>query len=235
MQKHRLLFFFMLTLPLVGLLPLTGCVARDGGKLPLMIIPAKANADTPLAIFVSGDGGWTSFSKDLAATLAANNIPVVALNAREYFWSKKSPEQFTKDISSLAQQYMQEWGKQSFILVGFSFGADVAAFLPERLQPALKARLKLTALLSPSASTDFEVKLMDMAGVSSIKRGYDVLKEIKRLEHQNVVCVFGADEEAGLDPDKVRPLTKVAVLEGRHYFNNNAKKVAETIQKSISR
>ena len=59
----------------------------------LVSVPAQAgtSSDT-LVVFVSGDGGWAKIDKEISAVLAATGMPVVGLNALQYFWTKKTPE-----------------------------------------------------------------------------------------------------------------------------------------------
>jgi len=65
---------------------------------------------------------------------------VVTLNSRKYFWNEKSPEVFADDIEKLSTYYLREWRKSSLIIVGYSFGADVAGFLPKRVSVELQKK-----------------------------------------------------------------------------------------------
>jgi type IV secretory pathway VirJ component len=48
--------------------------------LPLVVTPAKPTDDRML-FYVSGDGGWTQFCRQLSAAYVGKGIPVVGLNA----------------------------------------------------------------------------------------------------------------------------------------------------------
>ena len=118
----------------------------------------------------------------------------MALNSRKYFWSEKSPEVFTRDFELLANYYMKAWGKSGLIILGYSFGADVASFLPNRLSPDLRQKLKKIALISPSASTDFVIRLSDLVSeTENMNRKYKISPEIEQTGIP-VVCTFGKEE-----------------------------------------
>ena len=53
--------------------------------MPLTLIPAAINENLPLAFFISGDGGWTSFDQTVCEKLAEKGIPVVGLDAQKIF------------------------------------------------------------------------------------------------------------------------------------------------------
>src|SRR5690348_12054349 len=59
-----------------------------------------APGDKPLLFYITGDGGLNSFSSGLCSTLNKQGYDVIALNARKYFWSKKTTQQATADIEN---------------------------------------------------------------------------------------------------------------------------------------
>ena len=119
-----------------------------------------------MILFVTGDGGWNSFSTQLTSELSKNGYPVIAFDSKKYFWDKKTPVQFGKDVQVILDQYLKEWNKESFIIVGYSFGADVSSFLPANLSKNLSDKLNAMILLSSGYSTGFEVKLMKILFVN---------------------------------------------------------------------
>ncbi len=50
----------------------------------------------PLAIIVTGDGGWASIDRDIGGAMNKSGVNVVGLNSLQYFWSEKTPEQSAK-------------------------------------------------------------------------------------------------------------------------------------------
>src|SRR5437773_12386720 len=61
-----------------------------------------SNADTtkPLIFYISGDGGFNKFSTSFMDTLNKQGYAVIGLNAKEYFWNKKTPQEAANAIES---------------------------------------------------------------------------------------------------------------------------------------
>jgi len=67
-------------------------------KLPLVEVPSTRGASDTLVVFVSGDGGWAAIDKSISKVLADNGLPVVGLNALQYFWTKRTPDTAARDL-----------------------------------------------------------------------------------------------------------------------------------------
>lgn len=102
------------------------------------------------------------------------------------------------------------------MVVGYSFGADVAPFLVNRLPAALRSRVTTVALLSPSDTAAFAFHLDSWLGGGADPR-YPTAPEIARLS-MPVTCASAADE-----PDSVcravtaSRLRAVTIGEGHHF------------------
>jgi len=74
-------------------------------QLPLIEVPARANSARPyFALIISGDGGWAKIDKSISEKLSAGGVPVVGLNALEYFWKKREPETLARDLISVIEK-----------------------------------------------------------------------------------------------------------------------------------
>src|ERR1700712_4966789 len=84
-------------------------------------LPALAykgtNNNYPLIFYISGDGGWNSFSTGFINSLNKQGYPVIALNSKSYFWTKKTAQQATNDVSSLINRYIKNWNIKSIVLI----------------------------------------------------------------------------------------------------------------------
>ena len=183
-----------------------------------------------MIVYLSGDGGLNSFSKELIGNLNDQGFALIVLDTRKYFWDKKTPVQFARDMDQTISSYLQRWNKSSFVLLGYSFGADVGAFLPPLLSNANESKLKTMVLLSPGFSTGFVTKISNMLGVgSSDKDPYKVYPQLLKCPAP-VVCVFGKEENS----DFYKALKATAKLEkvlipGSHKYNDDVAVVAKTI------
>ena len=226
MKKIFLSVFFLI---LMSYLTLAVQNQKSIHDFPIQLSYSKGNNDT-LVIYITGDGGWNKFSEKLVQGIERKGYGVVSLNSRKYFRNKKTPDIFVQDIEYLSDYFMKEWNKKSLIIVGYSFGADVSAFLPKRLSRAVLTKTDHFALLSPSISTDFVINLKDLIGDSrNTKRKYKIAPEIIDLKFP-VICIFGMDEDLKLKdiPIKSKWL-KIHKLPGNHHYKENMALVIKTI------
>ena len=86
-----------------------------------------------MTIFYSGDGGWRDLDRTVAGEMAALNYPVVGVDVLRYFWEHKTPEQAAADLAATMAYYRKNWGVKSFVLAGYSFGADILPAIYNRL------------------------------------------------------------------------------------------------------
>ena len=202
--------------------------------VPKPDLPVEASishgSNDELIIYITGDGGWNTFNGQLVNQMEHLGYGVVALNSRKYFWSMKSPEIFAKDIEQLTKYYLAFWKKSTVIIVGYSFGADVASFLPGLLTEELKNKIKQIVLISPSASTDFVIRISDLVGeTENTNRRYLVKPEIDQIGLP-VICTFGKAEAKVLKTTfAIRKNLTTITLEGDHRYNNDFKLLIKTI------
>lgn len=168
-----------------------------------------------LAVMLTGDGGWAEIDKSVAAGLAAAGVPVVGWSSLQYYWTPRTPDSAAADLARIVDHYTTAWQKDRVLIVGYSFGADVAPFLVNRLPEELKRRAELT-LLGPSMTAAFEFRVASWLGGGGDRR-YPTAPEIDRLSVP-VTCVSATDE-----PDSVCRTVRAArgrsvtVGQGHHF------------------
>jgi type IV secretory pathway VirJ component len=187
--------------------------------LPIIEVPARSKAPTPVfAVLISGDGGWAKIDKSISAQLAERGIPVVGLNSLQYFWTKRAPETVARDVGSLIETYGARWNAREVLLIGYSRGADVLPFAVSRLPEALRRRVALVALLSPSKTTSFEFKVADWFKDRS---GIATKPEIDKLRGTNTICVYGTDDRETVCTDVDARIARPIPLNGSHHFDRD--------------
>lgn len=199
----------------------------------LALLPSSKNDTLPVALVISGDGGWTSFDQSFSEILADNGIPVVGLDAQKYFWNKKTPEETAKDVVKAIQYFLTTWNRKSFILVGYSFGACVVPFIAEKLPQQMKSELRGVFSLSPDEKGDFEIHISDMLNIGNSNEQYDVLLEIKKIKELHPVCIFGEEEDAVTRNRFAETGAKIFTLPGTHHYDNNFTALAGIIRKCL--
>jgi type IV secretory pathway VirJ component len=210
------------------MLSLLLAAAVTTAKLPLVEVPATKGTSDTLVVFVSGDGGWAKIDKEMSKVLADNGMPVVGLNALQYFWTKRTPDAAARDLQSILEAYLTKWKKDRVLFVGYSRGADVLPVMINRLPAELKSKTRLIALLGPSPKVEFEFHLGDWMRTSS-KTGFAVKPEVDKLSSRNIVCLFGEDDNDSLCPIISGPHISTVMLKGAHHFDGGYEKLAHII------
>lgn len=204
----------------------------DLSGLPLIETPVQSDNDT-LAVVVTGDGGWASIDRDLAAALNSKGIPVIGLDSLHYFWTPRTPEEMGRDMAHILTHYLAAWHKKKVLLVGYSRGADVLPFIMTRLPEDLAARVSLIALLGVEHSIDFELSVADWLPESSAPAEYQVAPEVKKLANRKVLCIYGADETDTICPELDKKTVNVIEMEGGHHFGGDYAKLAKIIMAEL--
>jgi type IV secretory pathway VirJ component len=192
-------------------------ISRD---LPLKVLATPIESSLPMCVYISGDGGWNSFNASFCQYLTQKGIPVIELDSQKYFWKFRTPDETTRDLIAVIEQYGKLWKRDRFVLAGYSFGSTVVPFVLNRLPAGIKVRLAAAVLISPDKTSDFEIHLSDMLNLGISKGKYDVLREIQSGDYKKYVAVFGSDESAETQQAFKQAGAKIEVLQGNHHFDS---------------
>lgn len=195
--------------------------------MPVVEVPA-AKASDSLTLFYSGDGGWRDLDRTVAGEMAAQNFPVVGVDVLRYFWEHKTPEQAAADLSATLAFYRQHWGIKSFVLAGYSFGADILPPVYNRLPPADQDSVSLLVLLALADNADFEIHVSGWLGQTSGELA--LAPELAKMPKQKILCVYGVVEKAetactGL----LNTGATLLELPGAHHFDQDYPKLTGKI------
>lgn len=196
-------------------------------------IPLKiwnSNANSPIVLYLSGDGGLNSFSTSYCELLGKQGYTVGAVNSKSFFWDKKSADQIAKELSSTLEKLLV--GKKNHLVyfVGYSFGADVIPFLVNKLTAEWKERLQAVALLEPSTSTDLEIHVSDLFGRSEVKRSMDVVAEINKMVNVRTAILLGEDGVSfPIKNIRLKNLETI-YMKGNHHFDGH---VADVVKATV--
>lgn len=201
------------------------CNAQEA-SLPVKILPGS-DRSKPLIFYSSGDGGWTDFSVNFINKLNKAGYPVIALNARNYFWEKKTPTQTAVDAGNLIKQYLTAWKADSVVLIGYSFGADITPFIYTNLEKSTASKIRKAVLMLPGISTDFTVHISEMLGFSRTN-DYSVASEVNKLSIP-VLVVLGS-EKSPFPIDRLAIKNEqTIVIRGGHHFDEEVDSVIKKI------
>ena len=211
--------------------PRPGETAADARvrHLPLIERPVRDPRGNLLAVMITGDGGWGLLDRHLAHGLAGYGIPDVGLSSLRYFWTKRTPDEASRDLACILRHYLAAWHKEKAILIGYSFGADVLPYMASRLPEDLRHHVALVAILGPSTQATFEFKLSDWLTGGKRSEGYPTKPEVKRLKGMNVICVYGKREKDSLCPQLDPGDAKLIETPGSHHFDHDYKNLTYII------
>ncbi|MBS1548461.1 MAG: virulence factor family protein [Bacteroidetes bacterium] len=203
-------------------------IQSQAQQMPIKIW--QGNSSLPLVIYISGDGGFNKFSNNLCAAISAKGYQVIALDAKSYFWNKKTPGQAATGLEKEIKNASTNNESRKIIFTGYSFGADVLPFIYNQFPENMKTRIRSVIMISPSGSTDFEIHLSDMLG-GNTKREMDVFKEVNNMGIPTTVVINGDDEKdtgAGL---VTRKNFHHETIPGGHHFEGDINTLASVMMK----
>lgn len=209
------------------------CSFNYNDKLPIQEWRSSMQ-NRPFIFYISGDGGMNSFSTSLCESLNKKGYEISALNAKTYFWDKKTPEQTASDVSNYLAKKLSGRKNQQVVLIGYSFGADVLPFVINRLPPSLNEKLRVSFIMASSGNTDFEIHWADIFGKGK-KRSMDVVSEINRIRPADKIVILNGSDEQDLDLSKIT-LKKYTheVIPGGHHFEGNIDEIVKVILNDIN-
>ena len=186
------------------------------------------NHNKPLIFYISGDGGMNKFSTSLCEGFFKKGFDVSALNARDYFWERKTPEKTASDVNNFLTRKLSGRKNQQIVLIGYSFGADVLPFILNRISKNIDDKILASFLMASSGNTDFEIHWADIFG-GNTKRRMDVVTEINKLTDEKIVFISASD-------DKTLAVNKITlkrftneVLPGGHHFDGDTDEIVKVI------
>jgi type IV secretory pathway VirJ component len=198
-------------------------------ELPLVENPSTAepapSAADRLVVLLSGDGGWASLDRAIAAGFASRGIPVVGLDSLHYFWKARTPEQTADDVAAVIVHYLAAWHRSRVDLVGYSFGADVLPFIANRLPAATALRLATLTMIEPSQSATFEIHVSNwLPGITT--PGLPLAPEVARFR-LSPLCLHGGGNEDTICSDM--PASQVEQIGKGHHLGGRGDLIVDRI------
>jgi type IV secretory pathway VirJ component len=201
--------------------------------LPLMEFPVSDTTGEFLTVHISGDGGYGVTDKGISNGLASRGIPVVGLNSLKYFWNRRTPEVASRDLERILRYYLSTWKKKKVILIGYSLGADVLAFMVNRLPDELHSKIQLAVLLGPSHEVDFEFHLTNWLGGSQSKSALRVKPEVEKLKGMKILCFYGEGDKDTICPELDTSLATIIPEKGGHRVRSNYDPIVQKILEEL--
>jgi type IV secretory pathway VirJ component len=183
-------------------------------------------------LLISGDGGWYGFEQSIADNLALTGIPTVGLDSKKYFWKRRTPEETAIDIAKALNFYSKEWGREKFVLIGYSLGAELVPFILNRLPNEMKSRVKSAVLMSPATTTDFEIHISNMLGMGNKNNTYNTINEIINIKNVPTLIIFGDGEKTQIPEMLAGKGVVIRKIPGDHHYKFNLPLIMQTMREN---
>ena len=200
-------------------------------NFPVVITNSKTqDREAPVVLLISGDGGWYNFEQSIADNLAKLGIPTVGLDSKKYFWKRRAPDQTASDMAKILNYYGKEWGREKFVLIGYSLGAEIVPFIVNRLPEEIKSKIESAILLSPATTTDFEIHFSNMLGMGNRQNTYNTIDEIIKMQNVPTLIIFGDGEKTQIPGLLSGTSVKIRNIPGDHHYKFNLPLIIQTMK-----
>jgi type IV secretory pathway VirJ component len=204
-----------------------GQTKRDSPPMPVVEVPVAKSSDNA-TLFYSGDGGWRDLDRTVAGEMAAQNYPVIGVDVLRYFWEHKTPTQAAADLSSTMAYYRKHWNTKTFVLAGYSFGADIMPAIYNHLPAQDKDSVALLVLIALAKTADFEIHVSGWLGKSAGEQ--PLAPDLKTIPAAKILCIYGIEEKADTAcRDLLNSEAKILELPGGHHFDQDYPKLTRQI------
>ncbi|UGX86989.1 virulence factor family protein [Phyllobacterium meliloti] len=198
--------------------------------LPIVDIPSSNGPAKYLAVFFSGDGGWRDIDKSVGDIIAKEGVHVVGVDALQYFWSVRKPEDIAKDIGRIVKKADPN-SKLPVVLLGYSFGANTVPFAWPFLPEHLQKRIAMVGLIGTEETTPFQVSVGAWLGLGGDN---EVAPAVAKLPPEKVLCVYGTEEDDTACTDPALSTVQKILLAGDHHYNEKYDALAAKLMEAIA-
>ncbi|PZU61528.1 MAG: type IV secretion system protein VirJ [Sphingobium sp.] len=175
---------------------------------------------TPIAIILSGDMGMkVGMGPGIMARLARDGLPTVGVNSLTYFRKTRSPAEAT----ALAP----------VILIGQSFGADMAHVGLAALPPAQRHAIAMVALVVPGATVEYRASPGEIFTFAMAEA--DALPTARKFDWAPLLCVHGQEEAASLCPLLHQANVQTVALPGGHPLHHDVDALYHVLHAAFAR
>jgi len=178
------------------------------GSLPvtLQVYQQENASNQPLVLFTSGDGGWSPFSANIAAHIAATGKTVVGFDVKDYLVhaanSQKpiSAEELGQDYRAIAQVSAAQPGvdsKARLILAGWSLGAGYSVLVAS--QPQFIDHVDRVVAISPPTYNELAWKPTDaliyFTHGTPREKVFDARQYVRKLDLTPLFIINATDDD----------------------------------------
>lgn len=188
----------------------------------------------PVAIILSGDMGMNiGMGPGIATRLTRDGIPVVGVNSLTYFRKTRTPADATALIERAMARAHAIDPTARILLIGQSFGADMAHVGLAGLPAARRRAIAMVALVVPGATVEFRASPGEM--FTFLMADADALPTARQLDWVPLLCVQGRQEPASLCPLLHQPNLHSVALPGGHPLHHDVDALYHVLRMAFAR
>jgi type IV secretory pathway VirJ component len=192
---------------------------------------AGAGRPAAVAVLFSGDLGIrVGMGPYIGRALAGARIPVFGIGSPAVFGTHRSRGEVDAIVAGAIREAMVRTGASRVVVVGQSFGADVAGAGLADLPPDLRPHVAGLVLVVPGRSAYFRT---DPTGLSYRGAPDADLRIVRAIDWTPLVCIHGALEADSLCPLLNGANVHVIALPGGHLLRRDHELLVRTILHAI--
>lgn len=193
----------------------------------------------PLILLVSGEGGWRSFDALLAGWLVDAGHWVGGIDAMKYFWKPQDDRQaLATDMQAYADTLARAAGRDSsaqYLIVGFSFGADLAPWIAGE---GPRDRIAGLVMIGPDATGSLEFRISEMLGIRAKEHVFDVAQALRGVAGIPVLLLH-AEKDANSEAPRLlesaaEPKKLIVIPGGNHHFSGSEEGLRDGLLEGIA-
>ena len=200
-------------------------------RIPATAKPTPAHSHLA-AVYFSGDVGYrVAMGRMIGNRLAADGIPVVAVNSLGYFRPHRTIAEVTALTANAIRQALAFRHADHVILIGHSLGADALQAALVQMPQELRTRVRAVVLIVPTAELHLRVSPGEMLSWS--KPDAQVLPTLRQLTWVPTTCIYGIEEADSPCPRLSAPNIRKVALPGGHALDWNMDRVHSALIRAI--
>jgi type IV secretory pathway VirJ component len=222
----------LIALPIAGGVGYCRYLGYPHGRIFTPVAAAAPDRNGTVAVFLSGDMGFNAgMGPVIAGHLAQGGLSVVGVNSLTAFARRRSPQEVAKLVDQAARRALARPGARRLLLIGQSFGANMLLAGLEGLDPSLRKRVALVALIVPA---DTMLYRATPGGVLDFGNDGPAAPAARSLGWAPVLCIHGQEESGSLCPGWRQANVRVVGLPGGHFLNDDSALVAATVLRAAN-
>ncbi len=193
----------------------------------------------PVVLLVSGEGGWKSFDLLLSGFLSADGFWVGGVDAKAYFGEPQDDRGLlAADMRSFGVSLQRAAGRPAdapLILVGYSFGADLAPWIGGA--GGWGGRIRGLVMIGPDENGSLEYRVTEMLGFSYKEHSFPVAEALRSAAGIPTLFIHGEKDGWSAAPKlagaAAEPKKLIVVPRATHHFSGHEEDLRAALREGM--